>query len=83
MDPTRTVGATERTRDAMRDGRMDGVKTIYIYLYPYPTLTVILQASKFKAFTGTARHIELCYLEVVTDENDLHLIVLFAIITHK
>ena len=34
MDPTRTVGATERTRDAGRmdgrtDGRTDGVKPIY------------------------------------------------------
>ena len=30
MDPTRTVGATEQTRDAGRtDGRMDGVKPIY------------------------------------------------------
>ena len=38
MDPTRTVGATERTRDAggtdgqtdgRTDGRMDGVKPIY------------------------------------------------------
>ena len=34
LDPTRTVGATERTRDAGRtdgrmDGRTDGVKPIY------------------------------------------------------
>ena len=34
MDPTRTVGATEQTRDAGRtdawtDGRTDGVKPIY------------------------------------------------------
>ena len=30
MDPTRTVSATERARDAgLTDGRMDGVKPIY------------------------------------------------------
>ena len=34
MDPTRTVGATERTRDAGRtggqtDGQTDGIKPIY------------------------------------------------------
>ena len=30
MDPTRTVGATERTQDAGRtDGQTDGVKPIY------------------------------------------------------
>ena len=31
MDPTKTVGATERTRDAGRmDGRTDGVKPVYL-----------------------------------------------------
>ena len=44
MDPTRTVGATERTPDAGRtDGRTDGVKPIY------PPINFIVRGYKYQS----------------------------------